>query len=293
MIRVKKGNRLMKPLFGATIAVLLITRCVWAAGNLQNMRLFEVAKNQEISLAQALPEMRRARLVLVGEFHDRKSHHMAQLMIIRALHESGISLAIGLEMFRADVQDALDQWVNGRVNEEDFQKVYCDNWNFPWPLYSNILEYARENRIPLVGLNVPRDVIRQVALDGFESLSKKQKAKIPNVTCRVDREYMDFIKRAYGAHAHGQLNFTYFCEAQLVWDKAMAIHALDYLKAHPKSSMVLVAGTGHAWKRGVPEQLRQLSELSYKVVLPQIPGSIELGAVDDSDTDYIWLDTEE
>jgi len=59
-----------------------------------------------------------------------------------------------------------------------------------------IFEYAREKRIPLVGLNVPRDVTRQVALEGFQSLSRKDKARIHSVTCRVDREYMDFIKRA-------------------------------------------------------------------------------------------------
>lgn len=171
--------------------------------------------------------------------------------------------------------------------------MYDHNWNFPWALYCMIFEYAREKRIPLVGLNVPRDVTRQVALEGFQSLSRKDKARIPSVTCRVDREYMDFIKRAYGAHAHGQLNFTYFCEAQLVWDKAMAIHALDYLEAHPNASMVLLAGTGHAWKRGIPEQMRQLSELTYTVVLPQISGRIEPRTVHVNDTDSIWLDKEE
>jgi len=293
MLKVKKGSRVMKHLFGATIALLLLISSVWVGGNLKNVRLFEVTKNKETSLAQALLEMRQARVVLVGEIHNRKSHHMAQLLIIQALYDSGISLAIGLEMFRAESQHALDSWVSGKMKEEDFHRAYYDNWNFPWPLYSMIFEYARKKRIPLVGLNVPRDVTRQVVLGGFESLSKEEKTKIPNVTCRVDREYMDFIKRAYGAHAHGQLNFTYFCEAQLVWDKAMAIYALDYLKAHPKSSMVLLAGAGHAWKRGIPEQLRQLSELTYTVVLPQISGRIEPGAVDDKDTDYIWLDAEE
>jgi len=73
----------------------------------------------------------------------------------------------------------------------------------------------------------------------------------------------------------------------------MAIHALDYLEAHPNASMVLLAGTGHAWKRGIPEQMRQLSELTYTVVLPQISGRIEPRTVDVNDTDYIWLDKEE
>ena len=290
MFRGKRSSHLPRQTSWAIIAVLLLTGSLWAARDLDRVRLFDVVEDKETTLAQVLPRMKQTRVVLVGEFHNLKRHHMAQLQIIRALHESGISLAIGLEMFRAESQHALDSWVSGKMTEEEFQKVYDDNWNFPWPLYSMIFAYARENRIPLVGLNVPRDVTRQVALEGFQSLSMEEKARIPNVTCRVDREYMEFIKRAYGAHAHGRLNFTYFCEAQLVWDKAMAIHALDYLKAHPNASMVLLAGTGHAWKRGIPEQMRQLSELTYTVVLPQISGRIEPGAVDVKDTDYIWLD---
>ncbi|UCF56152.1 MAG: ChaN family lipoprotein, partial [Deltaproteobacteria bacterium] len=122
---------------------------------------------------------------------------------------------------------------------------------------------------------------------------QEEKEKLPNVTCRVDRDYMGFIKRAHGAHAHGRLNFTYFCEAQLVWDKVMAINALSYLKTSRKYSMVLLAGTGHAWKKGIPEQISQRSKLPSTVILPQVPGRIEPGAVTEKDMDYIVLDLSE
>jgi uncharacterized iron-regulated protein len=193
-------------------------------------------------------------------------------------------------MFRAESQSALDKWTNGKMKERDFRKVYYDNWTSSWSLYSMIFAYARERRIPMVGLNVPRDITRQVAMGGFQSLSKKDKKRLPQVTCRVDREYMAFIKKAYGAHAHGQLNFTYFCEAQLVWDKVMAINALEYLKVNPKLSMVLLAGTGHAWKRGIPDQIRQRSQLPYAVIFPRVPGYVEPGVVSEKDADYIMLD---
>ena len=53
------------------------------------------------------------------------------------------------------------------------------------------------------------------------------------------------------------MNFTNFCEAQLVWDKAMAVHALGYVKKNPDRIMVLLAGTGHAWKKGIPERIKE------------------------------------
>jgi len=52
----------------------------------------------------------------------------------------------------------------------------------------------------------------------------------------------------------------------------------------------VITGNGHAWKRGIPEQVRSLSEKTpVRVVLPHIPGHIEPAAVSHADADYILL----
>lgn len=280
----------MKQLFMGLIALVILNGCMmWTKVRFENYRLFDVARGKETTLEQAFRRLSKKRVILVGERHSKKSHHMAQLLIIQALHDSGMSVSIGLEMFRSESQNALDRWVSGKMSKRDFQKVYSENWNFPWPFYSMIFEYAREMKIPLVGLNISRAITRQVARGGFQSLSKEEKERLPNVVCRADRDYMAYIEEAYGAHAHGRLNFTYFCEAQLVWDKVMAINALKYLKANPRFSMILLTGNGHAWKQGMPEQIRQRSELPYTVILPHLPGDIEPGTVTVKDADYVML----
>ena len=262
----------------------------FAEENWEKLRLFDVAQGEETTLRRVIGEVKGKKIIFVGEHHDRKSHHLAQLLITKALREKGVALAIGLEMFRQDSQKALDDWIGGKSNDRDFQALYEDNWNFPYPLYSMIFDYARKMKIPLVGLNVPRAITQQVAQGGFQSLSSEQKGKLRAVECRVDPAYMAFIKEAYGGHAHGQLNFTYFCEAQLVWDKVMAVHALDYLKANPGLSMVVITGTGHAWKKGIPEQLTQRSNVSYTVFLPEVTNRIEKGKIGLQDADYMVLD---
>jgi len=100
---------------------------------------------------------------------------------------------------------------------------------------------------------------------------------------------MEFVKRAHGSHAHGGMNFDYFCEAQLVWDKAMAIHALEFLNSHPGYRMVILTGTGHAWKKAIPEQIRQRSPFGYTVILPEVPGAIDRARVSLDDADYLIL----
>jgi uncharacterized iron-regulated protein len=210
--------------------------------------------------------------------------------VIRSLKESGVQVAIGLEMFRSDSQPALDRWVAGDIGEEEFQEIFYDNWGYSWANYRVIFDYARAEKMPMIGLNVPRDITRQVARQGFQSLNKQQKGQLSNIACRVDKEYMDYIKKAFGGHAHGQLDFTYFCEAQLVWDTMMAINALEFLKKNPDAVVIVLTGTGHAQKSAIPRQIRERSDVAHAVFLPEVKGVIDSKTVDKTVADYIILD---
>ena len=252
-------------------------------------RLFDIEKEETVLLSDAVARLKQNRIVLVGEQHDNAGHHAMQLAVIRALHKAGAAVAVGMEMFRSDSQPGLNRWSAGKMPEAEFVRLYYDNWNFDWPLYAPILRYARDNRLPVVGLNVSRQITSQVAREGFQSLSEQQRGKLGNVACIVDRTYMEFIKRAYGAHAHGSFNFEYFCEAQLVWDNIMAINALAFVGDHPETVMVIVTGNGHAWKGGIPAQIADRSKAPFSVILPEIPGVTEPGLVDTDDSDYVFL----
>ena len=246
-----------------------------------------LSTGEKVPLEQAVADLAKYRLILLGELHDNKEHHEKQLAVIQALQDAGAIVAVGLEMFRYDSQKALDQWVAGEMPPDEFHPIYYDNWNFPWPYYSMIFEYARKNKVPMAGLNVGRQITRQVAYEGFQSLSVDQKGKLEDVACIVDENYMAFIKKVFGDHSHGKLNFEYFCEAQLVWDTVMAIHALEYLEKNPGSIMVLLTGNGHARKLGIPAQIKKRSQLPHAVVLPETPGYITPDTVSVEDADYL------
>jgi len=253
-------------------------------------RLYDLQKNKEVLLADAIADLKKNRIILVGEHHTNQNHHFGQLNVIQTLHEAGARVAIGLEMFRNDSQSVLDQWIAGNISEKQFEEYYYDNWTYPWPVYRMIFEYARQEQIPMIGLNVPREITRQVSRGGFNSLSEEQRGKLTDVSCRVDKEYMDYIKKAFGGHSHGKINFNYFCEAQMVWDTAMAVNALAYLKKEPNAVVVLLAGTGHVQKGAVPRQIRDRSQIPHAVILPKIEGIIDKETISIKDADYIMLD---
>ena len=280
----------MKRIFFIIVSVVVVSSIIGVLQAHRDHRIYDLQNSKERLMSEVIDELKKNRIILVGEHHTNINHHYAQLNVIQSLHEAGAQVAIALEMFRNDSQQALDRWVEGSIGEAEFQEIYYDNWTYPWSVYQMIFEYAKNEKIPMIGLNVPREITRQVSRKGFNSLSEEQKGKLADVSCRVDKEYMDYIKKAFGGHGHGQLNFTYFCEAQLVWDTAMAINSLEYLKKNPEAVVVLLAGAGHVQKGAVPRQISVRSETPHAVILPKIEGVIDPQTVGIQDADYIMLD---
>jgi uncharacterized iron-regulated protein len=244
-----------------------------------------------ILFREMIEDIRKVNLIFVGEFHDRSRHHQAQLDIIKALDRLGVPVAIGLEMFRAESQKELDRWVDGSSEENEFIKVYRANWTLPWPLYKDIFLYARQHRIPMVGLNVPDEITRKVSRQGFSSLGNEDLKHLPpGISCDIDEGYMNFIQRVYKAHHTEGKSFVHFCEAQMVWDKSMAWNLMEFLSKNPDRTVVVLAGTGHSWKRGIPEQVERLSGPPFSVILPEVPDLIDSKATRSPEADYILLE---
>ena len=280
----------MKKYLLVSISILAIFSAFAVAKKSSDPRIYDIQDSRTAPISEFVSALSQNRIVIVGEHHNNKSHHEAQLNVIRTLKEAGVEVAAGLEMFRSDSQEALDRWVAGDIEEAAFEKHFYDNWGYSWENYRVIFDYARKEKVPLIGLNVPRDITRQVASRGFKSLNEEQKGKLSNIACRVDKEYMEYIRKAYGGHGHGKMNFTYFCEAQLVWDAVMAVNSLEYLKKHPKALVVILTGTGHAQKNAIPRQIRDRSDIRHAVILPEVKGLIDANTVDKTDADYIMLD---
>jgi len=274
--------RILAPFF-ATAMVLILAGC-------QDSGVMRLSDRAGIPFDRMVAEAAKNRVIVVGETHDSRAHHDLQLKIIRTLHEGGAILAVGLEMFRAENQELLDKWWRWGMPTEQFEALYRENWDMPWVLYRDIFLYSRQKRIPMVGLNVLREIIAKVAREGYGSLTESERKKLPpGLTCTVDEAYRGFIRKTFAAHVHGAgRSFEHFCEAQMVWDTAMAIYALEYLAKHPESRMVILAGSAHAWKRAIPRQIATMRpDVTVSVILPVMRGDAD--RVTAEDADYLVL----
>lgn len=211
------------------------------------------------------------RVVFVGETHDRYEHHLNQLKIIQGLYAQDSRLVIGLEFFQQPFQTYLDRYVAGEIDERAFlvNSEYFERWRYDYRLYRPIMRFAREQGIPLIALNVPRELTRKVSQKGLEGLDEADKAQVPADIDRDDAAYRQRIKQVFDAHpGAGEKNFENFLDAQLLWDEGMAERAAHYLKEYPNSRMVVLAGTGHlVYGQGIPNRLLRREPVSSAIVL--------------------------
>ena len=267
------------------LLILLLTLKMIAIG-FAAAHSFDLNRLEVTTLEEMIADLSGVQAVFIGEIHDQASHHAAQLQVVRALHEAGVPVSIGLEMFREDGQAELDRWRAGELEEDEFREIFARHWSY-WPVYREIFLYARDSRIPLVGLNIPRQLVKQVARSGFDSLSDEQRKNLPLTYCDVSPRYREFMSRTLQGHPLEGTAFENFCEAQILWDASMAVNLENYLQEHPERTVVVLAGNGHAWKHGIPEQLLRRGEYLTRVLLPEVPGRIDRATTSADETDYL------
>jgi len=224
------------------------------------------------NLQELLAELAGKRVIYVGETHSRYGHHLLQLEVIRGLYERGVDLVIGMEFFQKPFQKWLDAWIAGEISEAEMleKTQWYDRWRFDYRLYRPILRFAREHRIPVIALNIPRELTEQVSEKGIDGLEKAERAQLPAEIDRSDQAYRERLHKAFSRHqGREESQFERFLDVQYSWDEGMAQSVADYLERHPEKTMVVLAGSGHiAYGSGIPNRVARRIGGDYIIILP-------------------------
>lgn len=230
-----------------------------------------------ITLDRLIEQVSDRRVIFVGESHDRYEHHLNQLAVIEQQHARHPVLGIGLEFFQQPFQPVLDDYIAGKIDEAEFirRSEYFERWRFDYRLYRPIFRYAREHGIPLIALNIEKEIIDQVREGGMESLDEAQRARLPKQIDRDKPGYRERLEEIFKHHPQTQSSdFDRFLDIQLLWDEGMAERAAEWLKAHPEGHMVVLAGVGHlVYGIGIPDRLKRRIPVSSAIVINAVPGS--------------------
>ncbi len=225
---------------------------------------------------QIVGQLDKARVIYVGETHTSVADHQLQLRIIEALYKKNPNLAIGMEMFPASSQQALDRYtLSGEiVDERTFLKEsdYYNVWRFDYRFFQDILQFARKNHIPVIGLNLDREIVSEVFRSGgTDSLTKEVRESLPkdrNLDMAGYRERLSFMHDVHMQGSHGSGAESGFIQAQGLWDETMAENIANFLTSRPKYRMVVLAGSQHTRKdSGIPPRVARRLPVEQASVL--------------------------
>jgi len=229
------------------------------------------------SLSVISSKLAEHRTVFVGESHTNYADHLNQLSIIKQLHKHwGNQTSIGLEMIQQPYQAFLDKYIASEINESQMLKgtEWYDRWKFEFRLYRPIFDYAKQNKIPLVALNIPKELTKRISKVGISGLSKEERKQLPRMIDRTNKAYEKRITEVFSGHSHtNSKNTKKFIDAQLGWDEGMAFSAAKYLIKNPNKHMVIIAGSGHVINyEGIPDRLDRQIKSKSAVVLNNFGG---------------------
>lgn len=227
-------------------------------------------------IAQAI---RRTTVSFLGEQHNDPVAHHLEAGIVKLVHDS--TLALSLEMFETDVQFVLDEYLAGFITEAHLISS-ARAWSNYKTDYKPLIEFARENKMPVIAANAPRRYVNRVSRLGMASLFDLPEsarrylpplpyAKASEAYAAKFHKVMEEARRRQPPSStppQPQQDPAKGLEAQSLWDASMAHSIVTYLSRNPGKRVVHVNGSFHSEERmGILEHLvRYRPETSMLVV---------------------------
>lgn len=218
------------------------------------------------------------RLVYVGETHTAFADHLIQLEVLRGMAQRAEGLAVGVEWFQARFQPVLDDFLAGRIDEAEMLRLteYYDRWRFDYRLYRPIVQFAKQQGIPIVALNASAELTSAISKHGINDLPTDLREQLPDSYDVSDKAYEDILRQSFLLHgrADDEASFQRFVEVQLTWDEVMAQNVSDYLAEDPDHRMLVLAGKGHiGGRRGIPSRVTRRTGLDGVTIGSYSPAS--------------------
>jgi uncharacterized iron-regulated protein len=110
------------------------------------------------------------RFIFFGEYHNNPISHWLQFELTKRLFSKNKRrLVLGAEMFEADNQYIIDEYLSGKISSKNFQSEVR-----LWPNYDTdykpLMEFAKEKGIPFIATNIPRRYANMAYKQGYDSL---------------------------------------------------------------------------------------------------------------------------
>lgn len=207
------------------ILLVVAVLSIFLASNGQQAEAYKIynSNGRKLNYKKLVKKLENADIILFGELHNNPISHWLKYEIIKYLSDNH-SITIGSEIFEADNQGYLNDFVSGKI---DFEAL--DSLARLWPNYktdyAQITELAKHKNIKYIATNIPRRYARIVNRHGFEgldTLSDISKSHIAPLPIDYDPELPGYAKMLKMGAMMGHQTSENFPKAQAIKDATMA-----------------------------------------------------------------------
>ncbi len=233
----------------------------------------------------------QADVVLFGELHHHGVIHLLQYELTRSLFDATEGrLALGAEMFEADNQLIVDEYLAGQI-KHDHLVSEAKVWSNYEPDYRPLVEFAREHGLRFIATNIPKRYANLVAREGLEALGRlsvEARRTMAPLPIHVDLETPGYREMTGIRQMHPmRLKAENFVAAQAVKDATMAHFILQNL---PQEGLFLHYNGDYHCRHygGIYWYLKKSSPALKVMTIASSEGkSLDLNDTDQGAADYL------
>ncbi len=216
---------------------------------------------KEIGYGKMIKELEKADVVFFGEQHNDPISHWMELQIMKSLYEKNKNLTLAMEMFEADNQLVLNEYLKNVVEEKSLLNE-AKVWNNYKTDYRPLVEFAKEMKLPVVATNIPRryaNLIYRKGIQALDSLPAEARQLISPLPIDIDLELPGYKSMITEMGSHGNAGTAEnMARSQAAKDATMAYFILknkDGQVYHINGSYHSQNGEGIIWhlKKSQPQ----------------------------------------
>lgn len=239
-------------------------------------RVFDAKEKRFSDFEAMVADLARADVVFIGEQHDDPGTHRLEIALLEGIARRRSKVVVALEMFERDVQQHLDDYLAGKINEQDFLKN-----SRPWPRYATdykpLIEFAKAKGWRVIAGNVPRRYASQVNKGGLSAADQLPAAErgflAKQFSCPTD-DYFKRFTEAMGEHPGDNAPkmdaamIERMYQSQCVKDETMAESIANAVQAAPNALVIHYNGAFHSdFRLGTAARTKQrLPKANIKIV---------------------------
>lgn len=190
-------------------------------------QIFAGDKAKSVDFDKMMKGLEDADVVFFGENHNNSICHWLQLQVLKDLENTtGKKVIVGAEMFEADAQLVLNEYLEGLIKPEHLEKEGKVWTNYKTD-YAPMVDLAKEKGWPFIATNVPRryaNIVARNGLEGLDAINDLGKQYIAPLPIDVDYElpsYKEMSEMMAGHMGPGGASKN-MVDAQAIKDATMA-----------------------------------------------------------------------